>query len=76
MITKIMNAEHEASRLFIKELSKKLTAEIYLNTFFFLITIPAAAVAAAAAQLKILLLWRLPFLKDFLNLQNFFILEF
>ena len=34
MNTKIMNAEHEASRLFIKELSNKQIAEICLNTFF------------------------------------------
>ena len=49
------------SRLFIKELSKKQIAEICLKTFF-LVTIAAAV--AAAVQLKILLSWRLPFLKD------------
>ena len=56
--------EFSPSRFFIKKLSKKQIAEICLNTFF-LITISAAAV-----RLKILLMWRLPFLKDFFKFSS------
>ena len=58
-----MNAEHEAGRsfslprFFIKELSTKQIAEIFLSTFFFISIAATAAVAAPAVvvQLKILL---------------------